>query len=410
MTAVNVRYMDSGDTTGGEVSARWSDLHPGFPRVTLRTPRFYSHRDELARYLVHALADMLALFLPVVLAVAGGRLSLGADMLALLAAAAVIALAGGLVSALVWAGVAALLLCFLDMPRHSALTIAGIGDATVLVLLTVVAPAVSFLGFRAARRSRRAARSAAEAARRVTEADRMRATLLATLSHDLRSPLAAAKAAVSGLRAADVQLTADDHGELLAAADDSLDQLARLAASLLDMSRLQAGKLSVFPRPAVLGDIVAHALDDVGPRSVTVCLPAGLPEVMTDPALMERVIVNLARNALRYSPPGTPPLLTARARGGRVELRVIDRGPGIPRTERDRAFLPFQRIGDTSTSPGVGLGLALSRGLTEAMGGTLDPHETPGSGLTMVISLPAARRGVRAAATELIGVQPSDHA
>jgi len=346
VTAVTVRYMDFGDTSDGEqLSARWSDLQPDIAPVTLRS----------------------------------------------------------LVPALVWAGVAALLLWFLDMPWHDALTIAGAGDAAVLVLLTVVALAVSFLGFRAARRSRRAARSEAEAARRVAEADRMRAALLATLSHDLRSPLAAAKAAVSGLRAADVRLTADDRGELLAAADESLDQLTRLAASLLDMSRLQAGKLSVFPRPVVLGDIVAHALDDVGPRSVTVRVPAGLPEVMADPALMERVIVNLARNALRYSPPGTPPLLMARARGGRVELRVIDRGPGIPRTERDRAFLPFQRLGDTSTSPGVGLGLALSRGLTEAMGGTLDPHETPGGGLTMVISLPAAGRTAQAAAGELIG-------
>jgi two-component system, OmpR family, sensor histidine kinase KdpD len=343
---------------------------------------------------------MLALFLPVVLAVADDRLSLGADVLALLAAAAVIALAGGLVPALVWAGVAALLLWFLDMPWHGPLTIAGAGDAAALVLLTVVALAVSFLGFRAARQSRRAARSAAEAARRVGEADRMRAALLATLSHDLRSPLAAAKAAVSGLRTADIRLTAYDRGELLAAADESLDELARLAASLLDMSRLQAGKLPVFPRPAVLGDIVAHALDDVGPRWVTVRVAARLPEVMADPALIERVIVNLARNALRYSPPGTPPLLTARARCGRVELRVIDRGPGIPRTERDRAFLPFQRIGDTSTSSGVGLGLALSRGLTEAMGGTLDSRDTPGGGLTMVISLPAARRTAQAATTD----------
>ena len=318
MTAETVRYTDSGDTSGKEqLSARWSDLHPDIP---------------LARYPVHALADMLALFLPVVLAVADDRLSLGADMLALLAAAAVIALAVGLVSALVWAGVAALLLWFLDMPWDDALTIAGAGDAAALVLLTVVALAVSFLGFRAA--------------------------------------------------------------------DESLDQLARLAASLLDMSRLQAGKLSVFPRPAVLGDIVAHALDDVGPRSIAVRVPAGLPEVMADPALMERVIVNLARNALRYSPPGTPPQLAARARGGRVELRVIDRGPGIPRTERDRAFLPFQRLGDTGTSPGVGLGLALSRGLTEAMGGTLNPRETPGGGLTMVISLPVAGSTARPAITD----------
>jgi two-component system sensor histidine kinase KdpD len=161
----------------------------------------------------------------------------------------------------------------------------------------------------------------------------------------------------------------------------------------------------------VLGDIVARALDDVGQRSVTVCAPARLPEVVADPALMERVIVNLVRNALRYSPPGTLPLLAARAHGSRAELRVIDRGPGIPSAERDRAFLPFQRLGDTSTSPGVGLGLALSRGLTEAMGGTLDPHETPGGGLTMVISMPAARVAAREAAPpEPIGADRSDRA
>ena len=280
----------------------------------------------------------------------------------------------------------------LGMLRHGVLPIDGIVDATGPMVLTAVALAVSFLGLRAARRSRRAARTAAETARRVAEADRMRAALLATLGHDLRSPLAAAKAAVSGLRSTDVPLTADDRGELLAAADESLDLIARLAAGLLDISRLQAGKLSVFPRPAVLGDIIERAVDDIGPRSVTVRVPAGLPAVMADPELMERVIVNLACNALRYSPPGTPPLLTARVHGGRVDLRVIDRGPGIPAAERDRAFLPFQRLGDTSSSPGVGLGLALSRDLTKAMGGTLDARETPGGGLTMVISLPAARR------------------
>jgi two-component system, OmpR family, sensor histidine kinase KdpD len=235
----------------------------------------------------------------------------------------------------------------------------------------------------------------------------VRTVLLATVGHDLRSPLAAAKAAVSGLRSADVPLTADDRSELLAAADESLDRPARITASLLDMSTLQAGKLPVFPQPAALGDIVMHAVDDAGLRSVTVCLPAGLPEVMADPELMERVIENLTRNALQYSPPGTPPLLTTGDYGGRVELRVIDCGPGIPRAERNCAFLPFQRLGDTSTSTGVGLGLALSRGLTKAMGGTLDLHETPGGGLTMVVSLPAARRAERAGVPELIGAEPS---
>jgi two-component system, OmpR family, sensor histidine kinase KdpD len=297
------------------------------------------------------------------------------------------------------------------MPSQVSLiaTAGGTAAASTLASVTAVALAISILGFGAARRNRRAARTAAETARRLAEADRMRAALLATLGHDLRSPLAAAKVALSGLRSADVPLTADDRGELLAAADESLDRLARLTAGLLDLTRLQAGKPSVFPRPAVLLDILERAADDVRPQSLTVAVSPGLPDVMVDPELLERVIVNLARNALRYSPSEAPPLLTARARGGRVELCVVDRGPGIPSAEHDQAFLPFERLGDTGTSPGVGLGLTLSRGLTEAMGGTLDPRETPGGGLTMVVSLPAARTG-RAPAAELVGVNRSGHA
>ena len=159
------------------------------------------------------------------------------------------------------------------------------------------------------------------------------------------------------------------------------------------MSRLQAGALSVFPRPAGLEEIVARSLDDLGPdsRAVRVEVPDSLPEVRVDPAILERVIVNLTGNALRYSPAGSPPLLTASALADRVELRVVDRGPGIPAADRDRMFRPFQRLGDTDNTTGVGLGLALARGLTEAMGGTLEPDETPGGGLTMVLSLPAVQ-------------------
>ena len=179
---------------------------------------------------------------------------------------------------------------------------------------------------------------------------------------------------------------------MLATADESLDKLTRLVGNLLDMSRLQAGAMSVFCRPTGLDEVVAVALDQLGPasRDVIVDIPESLPEVQVDPAILERVIVNLTGNALRYSPPGKPPLLAASALGGRVELRVVDRGPGIPADDRDRVFVPFQRLGDTDNTTGVGLGLALSRGLTEVMGGTLDPDETPGGGLTMIISLPAA--------------------
>ena len=232
----------------------------------------------------------------------------------------------------------------------------------------------------------------AEAARPIAEADRMRTALLAAVSHDLRTPLASAKAAVTSLRSADVQWDETDRDELLATADESLDRLTHLVDNLLDMSRLQAGALSVFPRPAGLDEIVARALDDLGAvgHTVAVEIPDSLPAVRVDPGILERVIVNLTQNALRYSPAGQPPLLIASALGERVELRVVDRGPGIPRSQRDRIFVPFQRLGDTDNTTGVGLGLALSRGLTEAMGGTLEPEETPGGGMTMTLSLPAA--------------------
>ncbi len=232
----------------------------------------------------------------------------------------------------------------------------------------------------------------AEAAKPIAAADRMRTALLAAVSHDLRTPLASAKAAVTSLRSPDVRWNAADTAELLATADESLDRLTHLVENLLDMSRLQAGALSLFPRPTGLDEIVARALDDLEPlgTDIDVDIPESVPAVVADPAILERVVVNLTENALRYSPAGKPPLLTASALGDRVELRVIDRGPGIPEQDKERMFVPFQRLGDTDNTTGVGLGLALSRGLTEAMGGTLTAEDTPGGGLTMTISLPAA--------------------
>src|SRR5690348_12422557 len=161
----------------------------------------------------------------------------------------------------------------------------------------------------------------AQAAKPIAAADRMRTALLAAVSHDLRTPLASAKAAVTSLRSPDVNWDAEDHDELLATADESLDRLSHLVDNLLDMSRLQAGALSLFPRPAGLEEIVSRALDNLDPaaRIVTVEIPESLPEINVDPAILERVIVNLIENALRYSPPGKPPLLAASALGDRVD-------------------------------------------------------------------------------------------
>ena len=158
------------------------------------------------------------------------------------------------------------------------------------------------------------------------------------------------------------------------------------------MSRLQAGVLGVHSEPVAMEEIIPRVLDDLGPqgRRIRVSLPDDLPEVLADPALLERIVANLAANAVRYSPAGEQVLLTASVHNDRVDLRIADRGPGIPPAERDRVFQPFQRLGDQDNHTGVGLGLALARGLTEAMNGTLVPDDTPGGGLTMILTLPAA--------------------
>lgn len=232
---------------------------------------------------------------------------------------------------------------------------------------------------------------AAAAAAPLAEANKMRTALLAAVGHDLRTPLAAAKAAVSSLRSPDINLGADDRSELLAAADESLDKLSSLVDNLLDMSRLQAGALSIQVEPVSLDEVVARAVDDLGSASSTIVIdvPADLPLVLADAGLVERVLANLVDNAARYAPMGCPPRVSASALGETVQVRVIDQGSGIPAADREKIFLPFQRMGDTDNTTGIGLGLALARGLTEAMNGTLEPEETPGGGLTMVLTLPA---------------------
>jgi two-component system sensor histidine kinase KdpD len=226
----------------------------------------------------------------------------------------------------------------------------------------------------------------------LAEVDRLRTALLSAVSHDLRTPLASAKAAVDSLRSQDVDFSEADRDELLATAGESLERLVRLVENLLDMSRLQAGALAMSPQLISVGEAIPAAVGDLGDagRRVAILVPDDLPEVCADPALLERALANLLSNALRYSPPDQPPMVTASEHAGQVEVRVIDHGPGVPDADRVRIFLPFQRLGDWDNSTGVGLGLALSRGLVEAMGGTLVPDTTPGGGLTMTLSLPAA--------------------
>lgn len=334
----------------------------------------------------YGLAVVGSALLVMVLEPLRGTFNLATDVLVFLVLVVGVSLVGGLGPSLLAAvaSAGALNFWFTD-PVHS-LVIHDSNNVITLFGFVVVSVMVSGVVDVAARRQQ-----AAAAAAGLEAGNRLRTALLAAVGHDLRTPLATAKAVVSGLRSADVEISEEDRAELLESADGALDRLTSLVDNLLDLSRLQSGAMPVRVRYVALDDVAARALDEVGvePLAVLLEIPEDLPYVLADAGLLERVIANLVSNAQRFSPPGRPPTLAAGLVDERIELRVIDHGPGIPEADRDRVFVPFQRLGDTSPGSGVGLGLALCRGLLEAMGGSLTPAVTPGGGLTMIVALPA---------------------
>jgi len=247
--------------------------------------------------------------------------------------------------------------------------------------------------------------SQADQSRALAEGNRIRTALLAAVSHDLRTPLAGIKAAVSSLRSEDVAWSEEDRAELLEGIEEGADRLDNLVGNLLDMSRLQTGTVIPLLREIGLDEVVPMALGGIPEAGVELDIPETLPMVAVDPGLLERSVANLVENAVKYSPAAERVLVSASAMADRVEVRVVDRGPGVPDEAKDRIFEPFQRYGDAPRGAGVGLGLAVARGFAEAMGGTLAAEDTPGGGLTMVLTLPAAsevrpvRPGLPAAST-----------
>ncbi len=230
----------------------------------------------------------------------------------------------------------------------------------------------------------------------IVRADELRRSLLSAVSHDLRTPLAAAKVAVSSLRAEDIAFSPADTAELLATIEESIDQLTALVGNLLDSSRLAAGVVRPELHRVYLEEAVQRALVSIG-KGATGFYRSAIDRVkvdvsdavaMADAVLLERVLANLIDNALRYAPNSMVRVNAGRV-GDRVLINVIDEGPGIPHGAEEQIFGAFQRLGDHDNTTGVGLGMSVARGFVEAMGGIIQVSDTPGGGLTVVVDLAA---------------------
>jgi two-component system, OmpR family, sensor histidine kinase KdpD len=233
-----------------------------------------------------------------------------------------------------------------------------------------------------------------ERAATLEQAEATSTSLLRAVSHDLRTPLATMRASVDGLLTPGV--SEDDRLELVRSVDASAQQLERLIDDLLDLSRLQSGLIHPVLRTRSLDEVLPLALAGLDPAVVRLEVEEPAPLVTTDSGLLERVVANLVGNAVRHAP-GSRVRVLAHLLPDTVDVIVVDQGPGVPPDARERMFEPFQRLGDSGAG-GLGLGLAVARGLTEALGGTLSAEDTPGGGLTMVLSLPRARTGTDARA------------
>nr|WP_233158094.1 DUF4118 domain-containing protein [Actinokineospora bangkokensis] len=240
-------------------------------------------------------------------------------------------------------------------------------------------------------RQQRLAEEKAQAQRKAADTE-LRTALLSAVGHDLRTPLTSIKASVGSLRDPALTLPPSDVDELLETVEESTDRLTALVDNLLDSSRLATGAVLPALKPVGYYEVVARALASLGSAqdraAVEVAVDEALPLVLADIGLLERVVANLVDNALRHGRRAAV-AVRASAHGDRVELRVVDRGPGLPKKSGAAAFEPFQRLGDRSAT-GTGLGLTVAKGFVAAMAGEITLEDTPGGGLTVVVSLPVA--------------------
>jgi two-component system sensor histidine kinase KdpD len=236
-----------------------------------------------------------------------------------------------------------------------------------------------------------------ERVRREAEADRLRSALLTSISHDLRTPLAAVLGAAGALRDLPKSLDDEAKADLLVTIIDESERLNRFIANLLDMTKLESGAVAPNLAPHDVGEIVGSALERakkiLARHRVEVAIPSDLPMISVDPVLFEQVLFNLLDNAAKYAPAGTAIRIQGWAERDAVKLQVVDEGHGIPPDDLERIFDKFHRVqrGD-QVRAGTGLGLSISRGFLEAMHGSITAaNRTDRQGAVFTISVPVAK-------------------
>ena len=234
----------------------------------------------------------------------------------------------------------------------------------------------------------------AQGAQVQAEAERLRNSLLSSVSHDLRTPLTAISGAVSTVLDNGARLGDEPRRELLESAREEAERLGRLVSNLLEMTRIESGALQPKKEWHALEEVVGAALQRLrrrlGQRVVTTRVPADLPLVPMDDVLIEQVLVNLLDNAIKYTPPDSPIAIIATATDQAVTVEVTDRGPGLPPGEETRVFERFYRVAP-DTERGAGLGLAICKAIVEAHGGHIWAHNVPGGGVAFFFTLPLAK-------------------
>ncbi len=231
-------------------------------------------------------------------------------------------------------------------------------------------------------------------ARAAAERDQLRAALFSSVTHDLRTPLASIKAAVTSLLDEEVTLEPATRRELLEAVLDETDRLNRLVGNIIDLARVRAGALVPAKQPTAIDDVIESVIHRMGPAlarvRVRTLLRPDLPDVPMDPVQIDQVVSNLLENAARFSPPGGEVLVSAAPFQRAVRVRVADEGPGIPAAEREHVFEPFVSRDAGDTRMGSGLGLAIARAVVLAHGGRIWVEGAPTGGTAVVFELPVA--------------------